>query len=85
MTNVPDAVAGEADMTVPVVLVVPSNVKVTVPVGNVVNVVEVEGVMVAVDSSESPTVGAVVDGDTTIVVDVFAVVMVTAFEVAVAK
>jgi hypothetical protein len=44
-----------------------------------------EGLMVAVTSSEPPMVGAVVAGVTVSVVDVLAIVMVSAFEVAAAK
>jgi hypothetical protein len=81
--KVPVAVAGDPDTTVPTTSVVPSNVKVTVPVGSVVKVAE--GLMVAVTSSEPPMVGVVVAGVTVSVVDVLAIVMVSAFEVAAEK
>jgi hypothetical protein len=81
--NVPVAVAGDPDTTVPTTSVVPSNVKVTVPVGSVVRVAE--GLMVAVTCSEPPMVGVVVAGVTVSVVEVLASVMVSVFEVAAAN
>ena len=78
-----EAVVGEPETTFSTPALVPSTVKVTVPLGGVVPTVA--GVMVAVTRTEAPAVGVDVDALSAVVVWILEMVMVTEDEVALRK